>query len=52
MSDVHIYGIQDSVDMYCIFFFRKTHATIKEKETIELFACVNNINEKQFKNWF
>lgn len=48
MTDVEIYGIYNLNELYCLFCFRKTYSSIFNKETIELFTSVNNINSEQF----
>lgn len=48
MADVEIYGIYNLSELYCLFFFRKTYSSNSNKETIELFTSVNNINNEQF----
>ena len=48
MTDVDIYGIHNLTEIYCLFFFRKTYSSIFNKETVELFTSVNNINNEQF----
>ena len=48
MNDIHIYGIVNMQQIYCLFFFRNTYSKINGTNTIECFASINNTDINTF----
>lgn len=52
INDIHIYGIVNMQQIYCLFFFRNTYSKIDNNYTVECFASINNTDEDTFYQSF
>jgi hypothetical protein len=52
INDIHIYGIVNMQQIYCLFFFRTTYSSINGIETVECFASINNTDNESFYQSF
>jgi hypothetical protein len=51
-NDIHIYGIVNLQQIYCLFFFRTTYSKINNVDTVECFASINNTDKNTFYQSF
>ena len=52
INDIHIYGIVNMQQIYCLFFFRNTYSKINGIDTVECFASINNTDADIFYQSF
>lgn len=51
-NDIHIYGIFNMQQIYCLFYFRNTYSKINGVDTVECFASINNTDTNTFYQSF